>query len=81
LTVNSVLGLGGEDGVSTVTKLQLSSGRLQIATWLILMKAVWVCPPNRTKFRCWVDTAGPLETEGFNPVREKPASGIGGELL
>jgi hypothetical protein len=70
-----------EEGESTVTKLQLSSGRLQIATWLMFINAPSVCPPTSTKFCCCVITPEPFEYVGVRPVIVKPASAIGAPLL
>jgi hypothetical protein len=81
LIASSVFPFALEDGESTVMKLQLSSGRLQIATWLMFIKAVCVCPPSSTKFCCCVIIPEPFEYVGVRPVIVKPASAIGGPLL
>jgi hypothetical protein len=81
LMANSVFAFEDEDGESIVTKLQLSSGRLQIATWLMFINAVCVWPPNSTKVCCCVMMPEAFEYVGTNPVIVKPASAIGGPLL
>jgi hypothetical protein len=75
-TVSSVIPL--LEAGSMLWNDQLSCGNENNATWLMLINAVLVCPPNNTKFCACVTTpVEEFEKVGARAVNVNPASAIG----
>src|SRR3954463_5979512 len=74
----SFLPLPTVGGIEMDTKFHVSSGKLQIAAVLMLIKACCVWPPNSTWLVCCVTMPDRLEMDGASPVNVKPASATGG---
>ncbi|KAJ6444899.1 LOW QUALITY PROTEIN: hypothetical protein O9K51_03300 [Purpureocillium lavendulum] len=72
---SSLPGISCTSGGCTLTYDHVSSGRLQTAAVLMLIKAHCVWPPRKTKLACCVTEPDMLVMDGGSCVTEKPAKG------